>query len=284
MALYLKGKKLADSKVISVGGKYNIEVIDKFDEYGNKYQTLNITDWDYLPYDRVFGNNTPAHISAVSAEIAKKKYTSEQVAEIYGWNLGDTIPITLSSGENIEMQIIGINHDTLSSDHTSKAGLTLQMKECLATKYPMNSSSTNAGGYAASKMKNETLPTIKALLPQEWQDVIKLVDKKSANGGSSNYSETLTLSEDLFLLSEIEIFGTAIRAEDSVNEGSQYEYWNGKTAADRIKKYSPTVTIHWWLRSSAYYITSYFITVNTSGDNYASDAKNPYGISFAFCV
>ena len=169
MSLYLKGKKINIPRTIKTGGLYNIEVIDRYDDDGKKYQTLDITDWDYSPrpkFDPVFGNNTPAQISVVSDEISKNNYTSAQVAEIYGWNIGDTITISLSTGENIEMRIIGINHDD-KSDGSGKASITLEMTNCLATKYSMNSSNTNTGGYAASIMKTQTLPTIKALLPQE---------------------------------------------------------------------------------------------------------------------
>lgn len=241
-------------------------------------------------YSRVFSENSPEVISYYSDEISKNNYTSAQVAEIYGWNLGDTIPITLSNDEIIEMQIIGINHDTLSSDHISKAGITLQMKECLATRYPMNSTATNAGGYATSEMKTETLPTLKVLLPQEWQDVIKLVDKKSANGGNTNYSETLTLSEDLFLFAEVEIFGTISYAQDGANEGSVYEYWNGKAAADKIKKYDTDADgvadypVGWWLRSASSTNTSTFCNVGVDGGIYTAAPITFRGVSFGFCV
>ena len=122
---------------------------------------------DAPTFNRIFSENSPEVISYYSDEIAKNNYTSSQVAEIYGWNLGDIIPITLSNDEIIEMQIIGINHDTLSSNHVSKAGLTFLMKNCLQTLYPMNIERQNIGGYAASEMKIETLPTIKDLLPQK---------------------------------------------------------------------------------------------------------------------
>ena len=262
---------------------------------GNEVETLILNDetiwqrYEDLTFSRIFSENTPAQISAVSAEISANNLTSSQVAEIYGWNIGDTISYQLTTGENIEMRIIGFNHDD-KSDGTGKAGITLQMVECLATRYPMNRTSTNAGGYAASKMKTETLPTLKALLPQEWQDVIKLVDKKSANGGSTNYSETLTLSEDLFLFAEIEIFGTTSYAQDGANEGSVYEYWNGKTAADRIKKYdtdadgvADTTTI-WWLRSARSTSAGYFCGVNSSGSIGIGSAYGSRGVAFGFCI
>lgn len=283
MPIIYKGKRVAPIK-IEMFGDYNVES----ELLSNNTQKLKI--FGYVPelgFDRIFANNTPAQISAVSAEIAKNGLTSQQVYDTYGWSLGDKIPITLSSGETIEMQIIGFNHDN-KSDGSGKAGITLQMAECLATIYPMNSSNTNAGGYAATKMKTETLPTIKALLPQEWQDVIKLVDKKSANGGSSNFSQMLTTNEDLFLLSEREVFGTRTYAQNGDEEGDVYEFWNGKAAADRIKKYDkdadgvPETATRWWLRSSFYSSTGLFCTVSGLAGNAGASLSS--GVAFGFCV
>ena len=278
-------------------GTYTISVPEMSGYYTPEVITINVAanavDYSYIVYvqsvSAVFGENDPATIAQVSEVIAVNNMTSEQVYSTYGWNVGDTHDITLTSGETIQVRILGFNHDD-KSDGSGKAGITLQMVECLATRYPMNSTNTNAGGYAASKMKTETLPTLKALLPQEWQDVIKLVDKKSANGGSSNYSETLTLSEDLFLFAEIEIFGTTSYAQDGANEGSVYEYWNGKAAADRIKKYdtdadgvADTAT-HWWLRSARSTYTSGFCNVYTNGNIYNGSAINSRGVAFGFCI
>lgn len=279
--------------VLVVNGKYNIEAIEEEDGT----QTLNITDWNYSKnnenpdapanpetFDRVFANNTPAQIATVSSEIAKNNYTSQQVAEIYGWNLGDAIPITLSSGEVIEMQIIGFNHDILSSDHTSEAGLTLHMKNCSEITYPMNSARQNDGGYPASLMKTETLPTLKALLPQEWQNVIKLVDKNSANGGSSSYTETVTLGEDLFLLSEIEVSGASNYAVEGGTEGAQYEYYTLNSESLIKNQGSGGSAVRWWLRSVHTTSTPSFCSISTMGSVTSYRADRAIGVAFAFCV
>lgn len=231
--------------------------------------------------DPIFGNNSPDIISQVSKIIAANNYTSAQVATIYGWNLGDLIDITLSNNETIQMQIIGINHDTLSSDHTTKAGITLQMKDLLATKYAMNDDHINAGGWAASIIRTSTIPTLLALLPDEWQAVIKNVDKKTANGGGKNYSATNTTSESLFLLSEIEIFETVTYAQDGDNEGSQYEFYaNG---GSKIKKINDVGT-NWWGRSCYYSSINNFCAVKYDGNDITGSAGSAWGVSFAFCV
>lgn len=236
-------------------------------------------------FDRVFGNNTWEQIHNASLDISSRGLTSAQVEEEFGWKLGDAKDVELSNGETIQLQIIGINHDTLSSDHTSKAGLTLQMKECLNTRYSMNSTHTNAGGWNGSNLRTTTLPTIKALLPQDLQNVIKLVDKKAADGGSTNYHETLTSSDDLFLLCEKEVAGTSSYAQDGANEGTQYEYWVGKSASDRIKHYGAEQTATgWWLRSSNSGDTGNFVSIHANGNVNTSSAINFRGLSWAICI
>lgn len=244
--------------------------------------------WEVEP-SSVFADNSWDTISAVSAEISSAGLTSEEIYSTYGWSIGDTKTETLSTGEVVTFSIIGFNHDD-KSDGTGKAGITMQMVDCLSTKYSMNSTNTNACGYAASVMKTSTLSAIKSTLSQELQDNILLVDKKSANGGSTNYTETVTLSEDLFLLAEMEVFGTSTYAQDGAIEGIVYEYWNGKSAVDRIKKYdteadgvADTAT-GWWLRSSAFYNDGYFCYVDMSGNSSNYNASNLRGVSFAFCI
>ena len=250
--------------------------------------TITYLEQTGIKADPVFGNNSPEVISAVGDEIATKGYTSSQVEEIYGWKIGDTTSYTLSTGENVEMRITGFNHDDLSNG-SGKAGITLEMTHCLRTLYPMNESDTNNGGYPASEMKTTTLPTIKSTLPQEWQDVIVMVNKKSANGGT-NYSETLTLSEDLFLLSEVEVFGSVSGAQDGANEGGVYEYWNGKTATDRIKRYDKNAdgvvdsAVNSWLRSSNATNNHSFAVVGTGGTYNYYRSYMQRGVSYAFCV
>lgn len=231
--------------------------------------------------DPVFGNNTPDVIAYVSNEIATNGYTSAEMTEHYGWSLGDLVDITLTNSEVIQMQIIGVNHDTLSSDHTSKAGLTLQMKNCLNTKYAMNGTNTNAGGWNGSKMRTETMPTLLALLPSEWQAVIKTVDKKAANGGSANYTATVTSEDKLFLPAEIEVFGSVTYAQDGANEGSQYEFYaNG---GSKVKNFNGSAS-YWWERSSYFGNTYYFCFVSSNGFANCDNASYTRGVSFAFCI
>lgn len=234
-----------------------------------------------------FADATPEEIQQIGNEISAKGMTSAEVEETYGWKIGDTKDITLTTGEVIQVRIIGFNHDNLTGG--GKAGITLDMVNCLNTNYMMNSSKTNAGGWASSRLRNTTLPTIKATLPTEWQEIIVKVDKKSANGGGTNFTAIETTSDDLFLLSVFELIG--IKSYAQAEEGLQYEYWATKTAkTDKIKKQDTNndgiadTAVVWWLRSSFTENIQSFCRVVAEGDIGGRYASSEHGVSFAFCV
>lgn len=153
------------------------------------------------------------------ARIAESGYAAS------AFKVGDEKQITLTTGETITMVILGFNHDNLTAG--GKAGITLGMKNALATAYPMNSSATNTGGWKESVMRTTTINTLYGYLPSEVQAVIKPVDKITARYDQSNALETT--SDKLFLFSHVEIMGTnmySTTAQCSVpGEGSQYEYF-----------------------------------------------------------
>lgn len=282
VSITMGGIDITNTAYDSTTGEINIPLVS-----GNIVNNISAVSSGPV-VDSTFGNNDWSTISQVSQTIASQNMSASDIYDTYGWSLGDTKSITLSTNEVIEVQIIGFNHDTLSSDHSSKAGITLQMVNCLATRYRMNSSNTNAGGWNASEMRTSTLPTIKALLPSDLQSVIKLVDKKAANGGGSNYSATVTSSDDLFLLAEIEIFGSVSYARDGSNEGIQYAYWTAHNiASDRIKYYDNAGTqtaTQWWERSSNSSYPASFCGVSPNGSANVSSASSSYGVAFGFCV
>lgn len=219
-----------------------------------------------------FADATPEEIQQIGNEISAKGMTSAEVEETYGWKIGDTKDITLTTGEVIQVRIIGINHDDLTGG--GKAGITLEMANCLQTVYTLNNSNTNRGGWGATVFRNTTLPTIKATLPQEWQNIIKLVNKKSSDKNGIN-----TVADDLFILSEIEVKGTITYAYNGQDEGSQYSYYLNGGSVIKDKAY--------WLRSIYNNDASFCFVRGDSGSvNYQGAWNYNYGlgISFAFCV
>lgn len=190
------------------------------------------------------------------------------------FKVGDSKTVNIG-GTNYEVQIIGFNHDDKVSG--GKAAYSFQLVDCLNQTQQMNTSNTNTGGWNGSAMRGR-MSTYKSQLPAALRNVIKTVKKKSGTGGGSS-SGTQQTNDDLFLLSEIEIFGTTTYSV--AGEGTQYEWY--KAGNSRIKKVNGSATT-WWERSPYSGDTYYFCYVDSSGDANRNGATASFGVSFGFCV
>lgn len=190
------------------------------------------------------------------------------------FKVGDSKTVNIG-GTNYEVQIIGFNHDDKVSG--GKAAYSFQLVDCLNQTQQMNTGNTNTGGWNGSAMRGR-MSTYKSQLPAALRNVIKTVKKKSGTGGGSS-SGTQQTNDDLFLLSEIEIFGTTTYSV--AGEGTQYEWY--KAGNSRIKKVNGSADC-WWERSPISGSTYSFCNVNSSGSANLNDATTSRGASFGFCV
>ena len=190
------------------------------------------------------------------------------------FKVGDSKTVNIG-GTNYEVQIIGFNHDDKVSG--GKAAYSFQLVDCLNQTQQMNTSNTNTGGWNGSAMRGR-MSTYKSQLPAALRNVIKTVKKKSGTGGGSS-SGTQQTNDDLFLLSEIEIFGTTTYSV--AGEGTQYEWY--KAGNSRIKKVNGSAD-NWWERSPFSGDTNGFCYVNGSGNANGDAANGSRGVSFGFCV
>lgn len=194
------------------------------------------------------------------------------------FNVGDEKTIELSTGEVITVVILGFDHDYLKNG--GKAGITIGMKNLLATKYPMNNTVVNNIEWSNSLMRTSTMATLLSQLPSDLQNVIKIVTKRMLTSDTSSIST----EDKLFLFSEVEIYGTG-----RGNEGEQYEYWetvkDGTVEADRIKYLSngSGSASSWWLRSLSPR-PALFACVSSGGTEVYGEANSEEGVSFGFCV
>lgn len=190
------------------------------------------------------------------------------------FKVGDSKTVNIG-GTNYEVQIIGFNHDDKVSG--GKAAYSFQLVDCLNQTQQMNTSNTNTGGWNGSAMRGR-MSTYKSQLPAALRNVIKTVKKKSGTGGGSS-SGTQQTNDDLFLLSEIEIFGTTTYSV--AGEGTQYEWY--KAGNSRIKKVNGSA-YYWWERSPYSGDAYIFCIVGSSGAAGSGYANDSNGVSFGFCV
>lgn len=191
------------------------------------------------------------------------------------WSVGAKKTIKLN-GVPYTAQIIGFNHDTKTAG--GKAGITFQLVDCLNTTYQMNISdtNTNVGGWKSSTMRYH-MSEFLGQLDEDLQSVIKSVNKLVSIGNNTSTIETV--SDKLFLLSEVEIFGSTTHS--FAGEGSQYDWY--KAGNTRVKKVDGSADI-WWERSPCSGSTTAFCRVLSNGNADDGGARNSFGVSFGFCV
>ena len=215
-------------------------------------------------YDPVFANNTWEQIIAACH--------NNEVPET--WKVADQKPMTIN-GVDYQIDIIGKNHDDYS-DGSGKAPLTFQLHDYYGETKRMNDSNTNSGGWTSCAMRQTHLPAILSQMPAEVQSGIREVNKLTSAGSQS--ATINTTADKLFLLSEIEIFGS-VRYSKS-GEGTQYDYY--KAGNSKVKKFNGSAN-YWWERSPHGSNSAYFCGVGSGGDADCRRASNAFGVAFGFC-
>ena len=151
--------------------------------------------------------------------------------------------------------------------------------------FSMNSSNTNSGGWNSCQMKSTICPAFKNALPSDLQSNIRAVTKWQNNGNSTSGQSS---SNEIWLLSEMEIFGSAYWSKYTANQ-LQYDFYKGVTgwsAAPKIK-YKDTSTstaVFWWERSASLSYSDSFCSVNTSGNANFSSADISGGFAPCLCL
>ena len=190
------------------------------------------------------------------------------------WVVGNQKAMMINGADYV-IDIIGKEHDDYA-DGSGKAPLTLQLHDCYGETKNMNSSNTNSGGWTSCAMRSTHLPAILALMPTEVQNGIREVNKLTSAGSQS--ATINTTADKLFLLSEIEIFGSVSYSKSG--EGTQYDYY--KAGNSKVKKYNGSV-YNWWERSPYGSNSTHFCFVTGNGSAIYYPAGIAYGVAFGFC-
>jgi hypothetical protein len=199
------------------------------------------------------------------------------------WTVGDQKTMTID-GSEYAVDIIGKHHDAYVDD-SGTAPLTLQLHDCYKTSYKMNASQSATGGWEKCLMRTESMPIVLSKMPAEVQLAIREVKKTSSVGGQS-YSVSAT-ADKLFLLSEVETFGTTTYSASG--EGRQYEYYKaGNTARKpQFNDLGNITGCSHWLRSAPTNSNVTFVAVGGNADPGApavsGRANYSAPIAFAFC-
>jgi len=183
--------------------------------------------------------------------------------------VGDKMKFELYTGEKVEAEIVGFNHDLLAN---RKGNARATFRFTIDGEFEMNEDWTNIGGWGKSKMRNAYCKRLFKLLPIELQKAIKPVIKETTAGGASK--ELIETKDKLFLFSLAETIGNDGWLS-YVEEGRQYELFRKKGYS--FNKWS-------WLRSPYPSSTYDFHIVGSNGGSGYDRAYAAYGVCFAFAI
>lgn len=215
-----------------------------------------------------FASNTWAQIAAIAESGQASSY----------WKVGDEKDITLTTGETLTLKIYGFKHDDLSTG--GKAGITLGLKNLMASTRQMNTSNTNVGGFTGSAMYTWLQGDLYNSLPADLRAVIKTVNKKTSAGNQSSTINTNAMK--IFLFSEVECFGTTTYSV--AGEGSQYPVFTDNTSRIKYLSNGGGSAFTWWERSPYASGTTSFCVVASGGNAGNTGASFSWGVCFGFCI
>lgn len=228
---------------------------------------------------------------------------------IHAWNVGDkTSPISLNGVigaaltlNNFEVcaRILGFNHNaTLETDGNSSVHFALDITadgfniafcdsnfdsaSASGVDYFQHNTKfgSNSGGWAESNIRTNILPAIFNALPDEWKNIISPCTKYTANG--DNVSAT---NDNLFLLSEFEVFGRLDYALDAEqNFQAQYDFFRFGNDKIHFRHDDLSAAAFWWLRTPQFSNDTSFCRVDTAGVETSYNALYSLGIVPCFVV
>lgn len=224
-------------------------------------------------------------------------------------NLTDGVKgtLTLSDGSNLPFRLIGILHDDKADGSGRKAGLTFMAWNALPKAYAMNNNYSNKGGWRDSLLRNQmNNGEIWNQFPTDFQNNVTPVLKQTNNmdyGDTAGSSASAT-ADKVWLVSYRELVPTLYNGwktsggfQALSQEGSQYEYFNGKVTNNysgngilsgiynTVSGSSPLGAdyYYWWERSPYPGGSYYFLQVGSYGDpSYFSSAGSRYSVVPAF--
>ena len=208
--------------------------------------------------------------------------------------LGCTKTVKMGNLGTYKVQLINnTNPAECSNEGFSQTGcgFVLDFYNIISRQQMQTSTSTNAGGWESSRLRNYINTTVYNSLPNDLKKYI--INTKVVSGHGSYESNNFTTTDKLYLLSEKEIFNSGEGTDTAVSSTRQLDYYRGGTSKNNcnnrwyqnaIKPYQNTNTPEsYWLRTASSGSRNYF--VDTDGcDVTLGTPVNYFGIAPAFRI
>ena len=201
------------------------------------------------------------------------------------YQVGDTKEVDMGMGSFGTHTIRIANMSTPAECSTAgfsqtACGFVLEFADII-TKYNMNSTSTNTGGWPASAMYTYVKNDIYNALPSELKNGI--IDTYVVSGHGKN-DPNFTSTDKLYLLSTMEVWGSNPGGYDTATAKTrQLDYYKERGDRGAIKQYNGSNS-EWWLRAAYSYNSLNFYAVTTIGRSTSRNANDTYGVAPAFRI
>ena len=194
--------------------------------------------------------------------------------------VGDEHDLILTTGNAVTAVVGDFNHNIITGT-SNKAAIAFTFKNCLITKYSMNDSNTNSGGWDGSAMRNTHMPAILNTFPAELlaDGAIKYVDVLASAGGNS---KSLVNSSDRLRLHSRAELGLSSSSYVS-GEGTTYAYY---TSGNRVKTVGAGAA-EYWSRSptiSSLGLSTSFGSISNAGEGSSAAAGSSHGVACGFDI
>lgn len=253
--------------------------------------TLTFSSYDYYTAPAT----QQVSIIAGQPNFANAQYTILKGLDNYTWNEvgvisqnGDAAGIfgvhqtknITANNETLTMEIIGINHDTLSNG--GKAGLTFATKNLMANTRSYGIGNNSNSPYTYSGIRTWLEGDLFDSIQEDVKNNIKNVNKgfsQSRGGGGGG-----VVSTKIFLLSQREV----TNSDNSAHSGEGDKVYSAFTdASSRIKLMNngSGSAYSWWTRSTASSGVDGIRSISETGYAKTSDgSSSSLGVCFAFCI
>lgn len=186
-------------------------------------------------------------------------------AKVWYADLGDKACENLAvwTHERIRLEMCGFKRYYLSDNSSRRCSMTFLASHLLDRTRPLNTISTNEGGWAKSALNTFLNTRMYQALPIQWKQLVKEVKVSSSVGGKSNEISTSDCYLTIPAAIEVE---PAMSVEPYIYEGSPIPYM--ATNISRIRSFDGGEAFSYWLRSPNVTSAGYFNKVTEEGDVY----------------
>ncbi|MBQ8248129.1 MAG: leucine-rich repeat protein [Lachnospiraceae bacterium] len=249
-------------------GSYTITVKSKADGYESSALSNSVTYTVEAVVDEngmILGDWNDI-IEAIEDGSYKTKYA-----------VGNYMPLTLSDGSVLNMQIAAIDGDIMTGTNGQKAPITFISEEILEV---MQLDRDGGTGWPDVDVRDYLLNTVWPNIPTEIQNAIVAVDKTYCDINTASFTatgQTMTNSESLWIPSYREL-GFGVSYEDS---GVIYsELFTDDNS--RVKRFDGVAT-PWWTRTIKTIAASWNVTSTGSSSATTTHVTMP-GVVLGFCL